>query len=209
MICKNCNQQISEESLFCPYCGSAVEQPVTEQPIPEQAPVAEQPAPQPISQPAPAPQEQYQQPTGQYQQAQYQQPQSQQFYPNPVAQLDSEVDSAKTLGIVALIGAFVCPLVSYICGGIGLSKVKKLKPQSNEQQAQKLKSAKNLCTAGIIVHTVLVVLSIVITIVFSVVAVKAAEKAYDALKDNPNFNYNYENPDGTPDIPDEYKQFFE
>ena len=187
MICKNCNQQISDESLFCPYCGTAVEQGT---PAPEA-----QPAPQP------------QQPVAQYQpQAQYQQSQPGQFYPNPTAQIDSEVDSAKTLGIVALIGAFFCPLVSYICGGIGLSKIKKLKPQANEQQTQKLASAKKLCVAGITVRTVLIVISIILTILLSVFAVKYAKKASDEIQQNPNYDFNYEVPEG---IPDEYAKQFE
>lgn len=188
MICKNCNQQISDESAFCPYCGTPVEQTVSE-------PTA-----------APQPEAQYVPPAQPVQQPVYQQPQPQQYYPNPAAQFESDVDSAKTLGIVALVGAFFLPLISYICGGIGLSKIKKLKPQANEQQTAKLKSAKSLCTAGIIVHTVLVVLSIIITIILSVFVFKAAEEVYDGIKDNPNFNYNYEMPD---DIPDEYKQYFD
>ena len=209
MICQNCNQQISDESAFCPYCGSA-QQPVAQpepqpapQPEPQPAPQPEpqpapQPQPQPASQPQPAPQPQYQ--------SQYQQPQqSGQFYPNPVAELDSEVDSAKTLGIVALVGAFFLPLISFICGGIGLSKIKKLKPQANEQQAAKLKSAKSLCTAGIIVRSVFIVISIIVAIIVSVFAVKAAKSAYDGIKDNPDFGYNY----NIDDIPDEYKQYFE
>ena len=193
MICKNCNQQISDESLFCPYCGSAVEQPA---PVAEPAP---QPTPQPVPQPAPQPQ--VQQPVAQYQAPQQPQ-QPEQFYPNPVAQLDTDVDSAKTLGIVALIAAFFIPLVSYICGGIGLSKVKKLKGNANEKQAQKLESARKFCLAGIIVSSVFIVLSIIISILVTVFATKAAKTVYDDIKDNPNYNYNYE-------IPDEYKEYYE
>lgn len=182
MICKNCNQQISDESAFCPYCGSA--QTVAEQPAP-------QPEPQPIPQPAPQPAPQ----------AQYQQ---QQYFPDPVAQLDTEVSSVKTLGIVALIGAFLCPLVSYICGGIGISKAKKLNGKLNQQQAQKLKSGKGLCTAGIIVHTIIVIISIILTVVFTIFAAKAAKTVYDEIKDNPNnFKYEY----NIDDLPEEYQQY--
>lgn len=199
MICKNCNQQISDESLFCPYCGSAVEQPA-----PQPEPVV-QPAPQPTSQPAP--QAQVQQPVEQYQVSQqYQQPgQPVQYYPNPTAQLDSDIDSVKTLGIVALVAAFIMPIVSFICGGIGISKAKKLKPNVNEQQSQKLGSAKKLCSAGIIVGVVLTVLSIIIFILFTVFALKATKTVYDDIKDYNNgssYNYNY-------DIPDEYKEYYQ
>ena len=208
MICNNCNQQISDECAFCPYCGSA-QQPAP-QPEPQPAPVVEQPAPQPEPQPAPVAEQSAPQPEpqpavqAQYQ-AQYQQPVGQ-YYPNPVSQqIENDIDTAKTLGIVALVGAFFLPLISFICGGIGLSKIKKLKPQANEQQAAKLKSAKSLCTAGIIVRSVLIVISIIVAIIVSVFAVKAAKSAYDGIKDNPDFGYNY----NIDDIPDEYKQFFD
>ena len=80
----------------------------------------------------------------------------------------NEVSSTQTLGIVALITAFFMPIVSFICGGIGLSKIKKLKTVATPEQQQQLAKHKKLSVAGISIAAVLTALSLIISIVWGV-----------------------------------------
>ena len=121
--------------------------PVVAKPVEEAAKPAEpeakpaQTVPQPAPQPAPAPQQQYQQNTyyntqsGYYQQtASY----------NPV---DSTISTARTLGILAIVGACTITLGGLICGIIGLLKVKDLQVPPQLEAAKR--SAKKLNMIGI------------------------------------------------------------
>ena len=113
---------------------------------PEAKPARTVPQPTPQSaqakpQPAPAPQQQYQQNTyyntqsGYYQQtASY----------NPV---DSTISTARTLGILAIVGACTITLGGLICGIIGLLKVKDLQVPPQLEAAKR--SAKKLNMIGI------------------------------------------------------------
>lgn len=74
------------------------------------------------------------------------------------------VSSASTLGIIAIIASFFIPLVSWICGGIGLSKANKYLNYGGKIGLDAA-SAKKLCLAGIIVACVLFVLSIIVSII--------------------------------------------
>ena len=138
MFCKNCGNSVQDGTVTCPYCGSALEQ----------------------SQP------QYQQPTyqqPQYQQPAYQQPGYQQPYQQPYQPVNPEVSTAKTLGIVAIVAAFFIPLVSFICGGIGLSKANQaLAFNPGDFEAA---NAKKLNKIGLILAGVLVGLAVLIYIV--------------------------------------------
>lgn len=63
-----------------------------------------------------------------------------------------------TLGIFALVFAFFMPIVTYICGGIGLSK-------ANEQIRQDPNTpttARTLCKLSMIITTILLVLTVII-----------------------------------------------
>ena len=65
---------------------------------------------------------------------------------------DNKELSGLTLGIVALIFAFIMPIVTFICGGIGLSK-------ANEQIRKNPATpttAKTLCILSMIITTVLI-----------------------------------------------------
>ena len=114
------------------------------QPAPQSAQAKPQPTPQSAQakpQPAPAPQQQYQQNTyyntqsGYYQQtASY----------NPV---DSTISTARTLGILAIVGACTITLGGLICGIIGLLKVKDLQVPPQLEAAKR--SAKKLNVIGI------------------------------------------------------------
>lgn len=59
-----------------------------------------------------------------------------------------------TLGIVAMVFAFLMPIVTYICGGIGLSKANaQIKQFPNTPT-----TAKTLCILSMIITTILVIL---------------------------------------------------
>lgn len=62
-----------------------------------------------------------------------------------------------TLGIWAMVFAFIIPLVTYICGGIGLSKANK---QIRNDKATPT-SAKTLNKTAMIVTTVLLVIAVI------------------------------------------------
>lgn len=158
MNCPNCGSVLSPDAAFCPQCGSAVAS------APPQAEAYAQPnAPQPEgradqSTPYSAAQPQsfngndYSSNT----QYAYQQPvydPSVNYNANP-----AEEKSAKTLGIVAIIVGLFIPLVGWICGGTGLSKLKKVPP---EYRSPGYSSAKGLCIAGIVVASVMFVLALI------------------------------------------------
>jgi len=104
MICKNCNAEIDNSSVFCINCGTPVEtEPVKEQPQPVyQQQSAYQ---QPVYQQQPA----YQQPV--YQQPAYQQPAYQQpVYQQPVYQqpvYDEEYEDADNLAPITRVGQYI------------------------------------------------------------------------------------------------------
>ncbi|MBE6818935.1 MAG: zinc ribbon domain-containing protein [Ruminococcaceae bacterium] len=99
-------------------------------------------------------------------QAQYQQPQYQQpMYQNPVGSVEAEMNNIHTLGLVALIVGIFVPLVGYICGAIGLSKIGKIKSFATPAQQPGLKKDKTLCILGIVIPAALRVLGIVLYIV--------------------------------------------
>ena len=96
----------------------------------------------------------------------------------PQGAVQSDVDSTKTLGLVALIVGIFVPLVGFICGGIGLSKIGKLKPAANPAQQEQLKKSKKLCLAGIIVPLILTVISIIVSIIWGIYMTKNIVKDY-------------------------------
>lgn len=78
---------------------------------------------------------------------------------DPIA--EANANSAKTLGIVSIVFAFLIPIVSWICGGIGLNKAKKvlyINPYN-----ENAKKAKTLCTVGIVLGIVLWIINIFIS----------------------------------------------
>lgn len=168
MFCKNCGSELQEGAAFCPYCGE--KQGVEPQPQPQSE--------QPVYQQAP-PQQNYYQPANE-------------SYYAPQGAPENEVSSARSLGLASLIGGIFIPLVGWICGGIGLSKVSQLKLTANEQQQAVLAKAKKLCIAGIIVP---IVLSLIWTIVITVVGVKAAKYAYDEFENGNYYSYDYDDAD--------------
>ena len=105
-------------------------------------------------------------------------------YYAPQAAPQQEVNTTQTLGIVALAGSFFMPIVGFVCGIIGLSKIKKLKPAANAEQQQKLSKNKKLCSAGVIVATVLTVLSIVISIIWGVYMARKISNDYRQNENN-------------------------
>lgn len=85
-------------------------------------------------------------------------PYAQQYQqPDPIA--DANANSAKTLGIVAVVFGFIIPLVAWICGGIGLSKATKV--LYTNPFHQKAKSAKTFCIVGIIIGVVVWIINMI------------------------------------------------
>ena len=175
MFCRNCGNQLADGTQFCPYCGTevgAASAPVYQQPE-AQAPVYQQPA-QEYTQPTEGyqqSQQSYQQPVQGYQQpAQgYRQPgydpYNQGYYQQPQRADDNEIKTTKTLGLVGLIVGLFIPLVGYICGGIGLSKVRKMEFFADPMQKEVLAKNKTLCMLAIIIPAVINIALVIINLI--------------------------------------------
>ena len=183
MICSKCGNTIDEGSLFCGYCGTPVEkkdafepygqstfdnaeQPQEQQPVQPQAeqPV-EPPVQQPVTPPVPPVQPQYQQqgyvPPVQPQFQAYQQPFNNNF------QIQQEISSARTLGILSIIlGILVSSIAGWICGGIGSSKANKHLFAPDIMTRTSAQDAKKLNKIGLILTSVLFVLRLIFIIVY-------------------------------------------
>lgn len=102
-----------------------------------------------------------------------------------------EIDTSRTLGILSIVlGIILTPLAGWICGGIGLSKANKYlngfgfsAPESSNAQ-----SAKTLNKIGLIVSTVLFVLSIIAGIIIGLGFFAGA----GTLLDDADLYYDYE-----------------
>lgn len=178
MNCKHCGYQVGDDATFCPQCGAPINAEQTAETVdytqasPENTGngnVYEQP------QQNAQPQQQYSQPYGTQppygqanpygQQPPYgqqnpygqQPPYGQPGYPN--IDYAKDENSAKTLGIVAIIVGLFIPLVGWICGGVGKSKLGKIPP---EYRSDKYSTANGLCIAGIIVGCLSFVIALVI-----------------------------------------------
>lgn len=181
-FCNVCGTSVPDNATNCPVCGSFMATQAAPQPAPQpqaQPYVAPQPQPQaqPYTAPQPQPQPQPQQPVNPYstQSGQYagQNPYSPQgtyqqtsgMPPVMMADPHKEVSTAKTLGIVAIVMAFFWPLVSWICGGIGISKANNVVTMAQAYADPYLLSAaeeaKKLNKVGIIISIVLAALSII------------------------------------------------
>ena len=104
------------------------------------------------------------------------QPINPQMYNPQVTQFNSNVSSAKTLGIISIVLGIIIPIVGWICGGIGLSKSNSLvalNPASEEAN-----NAKKLNTIGLIVTSAVYVIKIIIS---ALVYVFAFDTVYNTL----------------------------
>ncbi len=82
MVCKNCNNELSENAKFCTFCGARVEEEVM--PVEEPVPVEEvTPAPEATPVAVPQPEQTYVQPQQTYAQPQQTYVQPQQTYAQP------------------------------------------------------------------------------------------------------------------------------
>ena len=152
-------------------------------PAPQQAPQQQyRPAPQPQQQYQPQPQQQqYQQPQAQPQQYQQSQAQPQQQY-NPAPQqgaVETEKKSSgapKGIGITSIILSIFFPLAAFICSIIGMAKSKKViasaEAAGDSQLEADAKSAKKLCTIGLILSIVFTIILIVARIIIAYMQVK-------------------------------------
>lgn len=199
MYCKNCAREIQDGINCCPFCGAPVEPAAPTQAQQQYNQSADN---QPYQSNAYGQQSQYSAPfepnpgygqgganyqqgygysqNGTYNNAPYQYGQPGNGQERIAAQ---NVDTSRTLGILSIIlGIILTPLAGWICGGIGLSKANKYlntfgfgAPESANAQ-----SAKKLNKIGIIISTVLCVLSIIIGIIIALVFLAGAGTVDDS-----------------------------
>ena len=156
-VCPKCGANLPDGVNFCNVCGASMTPPQPQYQQQQQQYGEQQ---QPVYQ---QPQQQYGEQQPQYQQPQYQQvpPQQYQQFVNP-AQKDTS--TAKTLGIIAIIFAFISPLVSWICGGIGISKangaINVASQMGDMMTLQDAEQAKKLNKIGVIISIVIAAISI-------------------------------------------------
>lgn len=164
--CTSCGAQLPEGAANCPICGSVIYEHVNQTNTPPQPQYT-----QPQGEYYQPPQEgnYYQPPYDTQQQNPYTAPQQQYGY-NQVqnAQEAKNVSTAKTLGIIAIVFAFIRPLVSWICGGIGISKANSAiafaQQIGNAQMVSEAENAKKFNKIGIILSIVLYVILIILII---------------------------------------------
>lgn len=83
------------------------------------------------------------------------------FYsPQEQGDIIKKGNSAMSLGIVAIVLGLISPLVAWICGGIGLARSKTAYKMTGDERYKK---SKGVCLAGIIVGSVIFVLSFIVT----------------------------------------------
>ena len=113
-------------------------------------------------------------------------------YAAPQGVPESDIKTTKTLGLVALIVGIFVPFVSFICGGIGIGQVNKLKNNATPEQQERLAKNKKINIAAIVVRCVLIVLNIVFSIVSIITFFNYAKQTYDYFSDERNYSYNEE-----------------
>ncbi len=155
---------------YQPYAQAQPQQPVYQQPNPTGYQPYNQTAYQPTYQPNPADNAPYMQnagvnnqPVQQNQQYNYQQPFG--AAQQGSAEYTQLAAKAKTMGIVAIVFGFIFPIVSWICGGMGISKAgKAISYAESVGDAQLLadsKKARTMCIVGIAISIVIAIISFV------------------------------------------------
>ena len=105
--------------------------------------------------------------------------------------------------LVAIIVGILFPLVGFICGGIGLSKSKKLNAAAFEEQKSQINKNRKLCLAGIIVSAVSTVISVIISVIIGAAFGKMVDEEITKNIDNGTYSYSY-NSDEIPDNVEDY-----
>lgn len=179
--CKYCGSEMPDGARFCTNCGAELEAQTTAstggyEPYSAQQniqPPYQQPAQSETAyQPYGAQQPPYQ-PYGTQQPPyapQPQQPNTQGYYQQAPEQADAYylASKAKSNGIVAIVFAFLIPLVSWIVGGMGISKANKALDYAtitNDQQLiDNAKKAKTLAAIGIGISLAMTLLNVFVMI---------------------------------------------
>ncbi|MGN0467478.1 MAG: hypothetical protein ACI4GY_01990 [Acutalibacteraceae bacterium] len=173
MICRRCSKEFDDRLNYCPYCGepaaytannnaynSQAQNQYTQNSNPQQQYYS-----QAYSQPS-----QYREPFAQSPQPPYQNGYNQSpMYDPAMVNAQNDLHTAKILGIIAIVvGIFISPLAGWICGGIAISKANKYLNYygHNTPLSAEASKAKKLGIAGVIVASVIFVLTLLAALSF-------------------------------------------
>lgn len=146
MFCSKCGAQLDDKSYYCQSCGHEVNKPYTQQPF------------------------NMNNNTGQTYQSGYSQQQyTNNINPAAMSSIQSKIDDARTMGILAIVLGLICSALVGICLGIvGISKLNSIQTFNTyipEIEMQKEKTRK-LNLIGIILPLVLRILLVVFYFIF-------------------------------------------
>lgn len=145
MICEKCGQPLYDGAYYCEHCGAPVQRPYTQQPFNAGG----------------NQQQNYQQQNQQYNgYAQQYTPQAYEYM------INSKLEEARTMGILAIVLGLFIPVLGIVFGCIGISKLNEIQPsnQYSYETELKKKKAKNLCIVGIVLPVVLWVLALILVL---------------------------------------------
>ncbi len=146
MFCSKCGAQLDDKSYYCQSCGHEVNKPYTQQPF------------------------NMNNNTGQTYQSGYSQQQyTNNINPAAMSSIQSKIEDARTMGILAIVLGLICSALVGICLGIvGISKLNSIQTFNTyipEIEMQKEKTRK-LNLIGIILPTVLRIILIIFYFIF-------------------------------------------
>ncbi|MGN1201710.1 MAG: zinc-ribbon domain-containing protein [Eubacterium sp.] len=151
MFCSKCGQQIEDGVYYCEHCGEAVNRSYTQQPFNTSA--------------------------NGYQSNQQTNSQYTQFAPQAFDyMINSKLEDARTMGILAIILGLFIPIVGIVLGCIGITKINDI-PYSTEYNydiESEKKKAKTLCTVGIVLPIALWILAIIFIFVIWIIVFSSA-----------------------------------
>lgn len=174
-VCKNCGAHLDDSAPYCPLCGAEQQPPYAQNADNQQ--YTQQNYNQNDNQNYNYNQgyNQYDPYDPQYSQANngqynYQQPYNQQFDPRYV-NLQNEISTVKTLGIVSIIGLFFAGLVTIVCSIIGIVKgngaISQARMLGDPLLIQQAEDAKRLNKIALIILAVLAVLGVLAVIILA------------------------------------------
>ena len=171
-FCPNCGSPVEEGAAACPVCGMSLYNGANQTPAYNNY----QPSDTVPAGPYYSPQSQQVPPTYNYQQMYYQQA-------NPVYQeLRNKVSSARTLGILCIVFAFLNTLVSIILGCIGISKanaaIQSARMYNDPSLLSEAVQAKKYSKIGLIITGVMIGFFVLLIVLVGVLGASGALNDY-------------------------------